>query len=233
MHLDLSKLYVEMEERRMDNLLSHGRTMLTLGDFQHHARFALLRETVERVGSDSANFFGGTHDGGYHIQQNPDEFAALLCFLLNRCKPIGLYGEIGVAAGGTTRLIHETVGFDRAILMDDGNHPKHQHFAANVAKLGYHFIKGDSHSRYVADTLRNYMSVARFDVVMIDGDHSYEGVKQDIELVTPYCSPATLLIFHDTVACPGVRRAFDALPHKLAEFIGTDQQFGIGVARVG
>jgi cephalosporin hydroxylase len=209
-------------------------TMRTIADLKSHPRFAELREKVEQAGSDSLDTFGGKFAGGYHVQQHPDEFGALLCFLLERCRPIGLYGEIGVAAGGTTRLIYEAVGFEKAVLIDDGSHPKHRFFPENTAALRHvHFIKGDSHSQYVADALRNGMSDGTaFDVAFIDGDHVYEGVKQDIELVRPYCTPATLLIFHDTVCCPGVHDAFGELEHKVAEFVG-DKQLGIGVARLG
>lgn len=235
--LDLVKVYAEMEERRMDNLLSHReRTMQTLADYQNHPRFALLRETVEKAGSDATWMFGGTHDGGYYIQQNPDEFAALLCLLLNRCRPINLYGEIGVAAGGTTRLIHVTLGFNHAILIDDGRHPKHRHTADNLKSLTFDMMIGDSHGAEVKADLANVMGKwIGFDVVFIDGDHSYEGVVQDIELVKPYCSPATLLIFHDTVCCPGVKQMWAEMPaeRKVAEFVGTDKQLGIGVARAG
>ena len=209
--------------------------MLTIADLQSHPKFAEVAEKVKQAGSDSLDVFGGQHQGGYHVQQHPDEFAALVCLLLKRCRMIKLYGEIGVAAGGTTRLLWELVGFDRSVLIDDGNHPKHMYFAAqNVLGLPYQFIKGDSHSQYVADTLKNHLSGdAKFDVVFIDGDHSYDGVKQDIELVKPYCDAATLLVFHDTRACDGVKRAFEEFSdaQRLAEFVTGEKTLGIGVVR--
>lgn len=36
------------------------------------------------------------------------------------------------------------------------------------------------------------------DLIFIDGDHSYEGVKQDFELCAPYLSPNALVLFHDS-----------------------------------
>lgn len=224
---------MRMVPNRPDPLIERDHFMQTLADLKAHSRFAELREKVETAGSDHTDVFGGTYQGGYYTQQNPDEFAALACLLLDR-GPIDLYGEIGVAAGGTTRLMHELVGFNDGVLIDNGAHPNHKHFTHNVAKLPCHFIQGDSHAAYVFDTLRNYLSAGvKFDVVFIDGDHSYEGVKQDIELVLPYCTPDTLLIFHDTVACDGVGRAFGELLHPVANFISEDKHLGIGVARVG
>lgn len=210
--------------------------MKTLSDMRSHPRFDELRQLVENAGSDSKEFFGGTINGGYHVQQNPDEFAALLCYLLERCRTISLYGEIGVAAGGTTRLIYEVVGFVGGILIDNGVHPKHQHFKDNTAAFAdrLEVLIGDSHSKEVRNELGwNMPAVGQFDVVFIDGDHSYEGVKQDIELVRPYCTGTTLAIFHDTIICDGVKQAFNELPDRVAEFVGDQKQFGIGIARIG
>lgn len=46
-------------------------------------------------------------------------------------------------------------------------------------------------------------SVARnwtqpIDLLFIDGDHSYEGVKRDWDLFTPHVKPFGLVLFHDT-----------------------------------
>lgn len=207
--------------------------MLNVADLRHHPRFDEIRQKVLAAGSDSVDVFGGEYVGGYHIQQQPDEFAALACLLLDRCRPIDLYGEIGVAAGGTTRLMAETVGFENAVLIDDGGHPKHRHFEENARHFRHRvsLLLGDSHSPQIRRALSN-LDDDRFDVVFIDGDHSYEGVKQDIELVKPYCTSATLLIFHDTRACEGVNKAFAEFSHPVAEFISDDKRLGIGVTRM-
>lgn len=212
--------------------------MQTLSDLSKHPRFEELKKRAADVGSDAVHVFGGTHTGGYYIQQNPDEFSALLCLLLERCRPIGVYGEIGVAAGGTTRLIYENVGFENAFLIDDGNHPKHRFFRENIDafKLRTWVGIGDSHGKEIAEQLHTCMTAYHptfFDVVFIDGDHSYEGVKQDIALVKPYCHPTTILIFHDTVCCAGVKRAFAELKHPVAEFVSEEKPLGIGVALHG
>ena len=36
------------------------------------------------------------------------------------------------------------------------------------------------------------------DLIFIDGDHSYEGVKRDWELFTPHLAPFGVVVFHDT-----------------------------------
>jgi predicted O-methyltransferase YrrM len=40
---------------------------------------------------------------------------------------------------------------------------------------------------------------SEIDLLFIDGDHSYDGVKQDWELFSPYLSPFGMAIFHDTI----------------------------------
>jgi predicted O-methyltransferase YrrM len=40
---------------------------------------------------------------------------------------------------------------------------------------------------------------SKIDLLFIDGDHSYDGVKQDWELFSPYLSPFGIAIFHDTI----------------------------------
>ena len=38
----------------------------------------------------------------------------------------------------------------------------------------------------------------KIDLLFIDGDHSYEGIKLDWELFSPYVAPFGAVVFHDT-----------------------------------
>ncbi len=49
------------------------------------------------------------------------------------------------------------------------------------------------------------------DMIFIDGDHSYEGVKRDIELWKRCAAPGALLCGHDITAFSGVARAVEEL----------------------
>jgi len=208
--------------------------MLNLEMMRGKAKFDEFKAKIEAAGSDQKDFFGGTYTGGYCIQQNPDEFAALLTYLwhnhLMGMPPLGVYGEIGSAAGGTLRMIREEVGFDKGIVIDNGVHPNHKHFADNTKSMLLGTFIGDSHSKEAADFLKANMPDQFFDVIVIDGDHSAEGVIQDIRLVLPYCNEATLIVLHDIVACEGVKAAWAMFDTKVAEFISEDKPFGIGVA---
>jgi predicted O-methyltransferase YrrM len=50
--------------------------------------------------------------------------------------------------------------------------------------------------KYSAEALA--MLPRPFDLVFIDGDHSYEGVKADWDNYTPHMSPFGVVVFHDT-----------------------------------
>jgi predicted O-methyltransferase YrrM len=39
----------------------------------------------------------------------------------------------------------------------------------------------------------------KIDMLFIDGDHSYEGVRRDWELFSPHVSPFGVVVFHDTI----------------------------------
>ena len=47
------------------------------------------------------------------------------------------------------------------------------------------------------------------DVLYIDGDHSYEGVKKDIEIYTPSVRVGGYVLFHDYLGEEGVRLAIE------------------------
>lgn len=61
------------------------------------------------------------------------------------------------------------------------------------------FLKIDSHSTEFQDYIRNNF----FDLIFIDGDHSYTGVKNDYEISK---HSGNIFVFHDIVndICPGV-----------------------------
>ena len=59
------------------------------------------------------------------------------------------------------------------------------------------------------------LSDRRFDLCYIDGDHSYEAVRQDIQACKPLVKPGAFLGGHDYGGdCPGVAQAVDELLGK-------------------
>ncbi len=209
---------------------------------KRNIEFDQIHDVICRSGTDNLKHFGNEYsfEGGLSLQQNPHEFAALICRLKEHKQEFGAstnYLEIGSASGGTCLLLSQIVGFANIFSLDDGMHPRATEQKENFSTLeNFTQFLGDSHSiqaqQFIAENVKG-----KLDVVFIDGDHSYNGVKEDFYLVLPFCRPGALVIFHDTVACAGVENVWiESVLNKqlepLAEYIGTQKPLGIGVGRV-
>jgi hypothetical protein len=68
------------------------------------------------------------------------------------------------------------------------------------------FYRSHFHPRFIKDTSENayynffVLQDIKIDVLFIDGDHSYEGVKLDFELYSKLLSPKGIVLIHDTDA---------------------------------
>jgi hypothetical protein len=158
-----------------------------------------LTALIENAGSDHLPTFGGKFEGGYHIQQNPAEFADLLRALKGRA--IGSYLQIGNAAGGSERLLCEYLGIFDLTIIDDGQHHKfHVWTDVNKPALEAQGVKvtqhiGNSHAKEAGRFLT--LGAKRFDLIGIDGDHTPAGVRMDWQLIEPFLKRGTLVWFHD------------------------------------
>ena len=120
--------------------------------------------------------------------------------------------EIGTANGGTLFLLtrfsdkHSLVitmdlpeslffrGFDFKIRRF------YKSFASNHQKV--ELINGDSHELSTLKKLKKVLKDRELDILFIDGDHSYEGVKKDFEMYSPLVRKGGLIVFHDIVVVP-------------------------------
>lgn len=229
----LTRLPIWWQRRRQ---LSGIDTLAALA--KRRVDFEAVRDEVRRSGTDSLSHFGNgyTREGDLFLQQNPDEFAAL-CLFLREQNAIRNYVEIGSASGGACLFLYRHLGFEHTLSLDDHGHPRaveqQKHFG-QIKDLKQ-FI-GDSHSMEASQFLRDNLS-GKINVAFIDGDHSYEGVSQDIQLVLPFCEKGTTLIFHDTVACEAVEKAWlesvrNKVVRPLGEYIGAEKPLGIAVGAV-
>jgi predicted O-methyltransferase YrrM/SAM-dependent methyltransferase len=65
-------------------------------------------------------------------------------------------------------------------------------------------VRGDSHAEETRREVESALAGRAVDFLMIDGDHSYEGVRRDFELYAPLVRKGGLVAFHDVLPHPKV-----------------------------
>lgn len=63
--------------------------------------------------------------------------------------------------------------------------------------LADHHLDRDSHLQTTLDLLREILNGRPVDFLFIDGDHTYEGVRQDFDMYSTLVRPGGLIAFHD------------------------------------
>jgi cephalosporin hydroxylase len=177
--------------------------------------------------------------GGLLIWQYPSQFSNYLVLLQK--QNISSYLEIGCRWGGTfvltTEYLKRFAKLSKSVAVDIIDSP-----VVNYCQFSEEteFIKMDS----LDPSFKEYMKDNKFDLIFIDGDHSYTAVKSDYESTK---DSGKIFVFHDIIsaACPGVVRFWNELKRKESntytfyEFTqqyddvweNTNQNFlGIGVA---
>jgi len=97
-----------------------------------------------------------------------------------------------------------------------------------------HIIREDSHADQTLKKVKALLKKRKFDFALIDGDHTYEGVKKDFEMYGPLVKG--MVAFHDICHHPnfpdvGVEKFWNELEGEKIEIINDPNQgwAGIGV----
>ncbi len=118
--------------------------------------------------------------------------------------------------------------------------PFYKKFALPPQKIN--LLRGDSQTQEMLEKVKNILVGEKVDLLFIDADHSYEGVKKDYELYSPLMRSGGVIAFHDIVKFPDytqvkVKDFWDEVKagKKFEEYIeDPDQKWGgIGVIFVG
>lgn len=72
-----------------------------------------------------------------------------------------------------------------------------------------HLIRMDSHTGAAKEQVEKALQGKTLDLLFIDGDHTYAGVKQDFEMYSPLVAPGGIIVFHDILptTAPGIEVA--------------------------
>ena len=162
-----------------------------------------ILEFVLSAGSDSTEVFGGRFKGGYELQQCPEEITDFL--EKYQGLDISNFLEIGVAAGGNTRIFTDFLKIKDVYVMDLNIHPSISYDGnPNARDNNFTHLKnygelksffGDSHSEDAKKWLESLN--IKFQMVFIDGDHTEEGVTRDFFLYKHLVKENGWIGFHD------------------------------------
>jgi predicted O-methyltransferase YrrM len=116
--------------------------------------------------------------------------------------------EIGTAQGGVFWLLCR-LGAPNATLISldlppDERHSGGEHRAIDLPSMKepaqtVHVVHGNSHDAATLERVKQLLAGTPLDLLFIDGDHTYDGVRQDYEMYRSLVRPGGLIAFHDIV----------------------------------
>jgi len=86
-------------------------------------------------------------------------------------------------------------------------------------------LKEDSHKEETVRKLKDILGGGMIDLLFIDGDHRYEGVRKDFEMYSPLVRKGGIIAFHDI--CPGPPDAVGGVPKFWKETMGKHRNMPI------
>lgn len=183
--------------------------------------FEFKRNASGKVTPENLKLFAQTVCGLRDTLQKPDEIEALADFILNQYDrhPLATIVEIGSYHGGTLWMFSQFAPTGANLIsidLPDGNFAAGAdrdqfYFMKNYIgrfdrvpdglqhRQNFHYLRADSHEEATKQTLSALITSlnAPVDLLFIDGDHSYEGVKQDYLMYREFVRDGGLIIFHD------------------------------------
>lgn len=217
---------------------------LAISKEELHALLHEKPENVDRWIEITEQFRGIGWFAGMAAWQVRSEFAEMLK-LVKDAKPARIM-EIGTAKGATLlcwcRIASlQVISVDLEGGIHGGGYPPakqslYREFTTGRAGVQLVLLQENSQIMATRQKVESVLAGEKLDVLFIDGDHSYEGVKRDFELWSPLVRPGGIILFHDIlphtkVAHCEVDRLWKELKSKYrhTEFIADPQQGWAGI----
>jgi predicted O-methyltransferase YrrM len=131
---------------------------------------------------------------GWYVHQKPTELMMLSDFLKE--KEIKKVLEIGSANGGTAVYFANMMG-DNGVVYSVDIAPADKCYKGTEFEKQIIEMLGDSHDQTFKQEV--YDKVGKVDMLFIDGDHSYEGVKDDFNSFSHLVRDNGFIVLHDIV----------------------------------
>jgi cephalosporin hydroxylase len=132
----------------------------------------------------------------HHASQREEELAEVLEVVAATDPRVIV--EIGCDAGGTLFCWRQLCDAVFGITLPDNTWPTGGQ-SLPLVDHGAEVYTGDSHEPETLCWLRERLDGQPVDMLHIDGDHSYAGVKADFEMYSPLVGPGGLVLIHDVL----------------------------------
>jgi len=173
---------------------------------------------------------------GFPMAQYRDEITGAARWLLGQA-PLRRVLEIGTHQGGTAAFWCELADHVISVDLPDGPFGGLDKGAAEVrnARLlrtyanyaRFTGILGDSRASSTLHLVEHALDGEKLDLLFIDGDHRYEGVKGDLALYRRFVRPGGVVLFHDIVDTPFIREQGAEVYKLWPELRGDKREFRV------
>jgi predicted O-methyltransferase YrrM len=186
-----------------------------------------------------------------YLNQIWEEWKRLLDLFVPEQTPKRIL-EIGTGRAGSTYFLTK-VGGEGSLVVTVDSEPLAKEYVGlypRYPRQRIHSVTGKSHDSETVNMVKNILRDEPLDILYIDGDHSYDGVKMDFEIYKRFCNEKTIICFHDIIPDHGTSRGIQTEAYtggvykfwaelkenrKYTEFVNSPDQdgFGIGVLLPG
>ncbi len=166
--------------------------------------------------------------------QNRLEILSLLKILEKRNLETIL--EIGTAGGGTMFLFSRVAENNATLISIDNNYGWRKTFIKSFGAKGQDIVlvEMNSHLILARNKIKQILKGRKLDFLFIDGDHSYNGVKDDFNMYVKFVKQGGIVAFHDILLNDTVGKFYQEIKNNFKHIEIIDRNVknnnkGIGV----